>query len=141
MFGKNSYIEHLKSVPLFSTLSNKELSAVAKAADEIDLPAGHDLCVEGDQGHEAYVLLAGQATVKRNNRKVADLGPGDIIGELALLENAPRGATVTCSTDCTVLVLDRRHFSGLVQGAPGLAFKFLQTLAGRLRELDRTAFG
>lgn len=141
MFGKNDYIEHLKSVPLFATLSKKELNAVAKAADELTFPAGHDLCVQGEHGQEAYVLMAGSATVKRNGRKVATLGPGDIVGELALLEDAPRGATVTCETDCTALVINRRYFTGLVEDAPGLAFKFLQTLAGRLRDLDRTAFG
>lgn len=141
MFGKNDYIDHLRQLPLFASLTKKEVATVAKAADEIRFPAGHKLLTEGESGSEAFVLLDGTVTIKRKGRKLATLGPGEIIGELALLDHAERTASVICDTDCILLVLDRRHFAALLQDTPILAIKFLQELAGRLRELDRTAFG
>ncbi len=141
MFGKNDHIERLKAVPLFSNLAKKDLNAIAKATDEVTFPAGHALITEGEMGNEAFVVLAGSVTVTRNGKRVASLGPGDVIGEYTILEHAPRVASVTCDDDCTMLVIDRRHFSALLESTPALAIKFLQELAGRLRELDRTAFG
>jgi len=141
MFGRSEYIDHLRQLPLFSSLTKKEVAAVAKAADEVRFTAGHQLLTEGETGSEAFVLLEGTVTVKRKGRKLATLGPGEIIGELALLEHSERTASVICDTDCILLVIDRRHFVALLEDAPILAIKFLQELAGRLRELDRTAFG
>ncbi len=141
MFGKNEYIEHLRAVPLFSTLTKKDIAAIAKAADEVDFAAGTTLMTQGEAGSEAFIVLRGTVVVKRNGRKIATLGSGEIIGELALLEHSARSASVICETDCTMLVLDRRHFQPLLESTPALAVKFLQELAGRLRALDRAAFG
>ena len=96
---------------------------------------------QGDAGREAFVIIEGTATVKRNGRKVGTLGPGDAIGELALLDHGPRTATVTADTDMTVLVLSAREFSGVIEEVPGLAHKLLVELAARVRELDRQIYG
>jgi CRP/FNR family cyclic AMP-dependent transcriptional regulator len=141
MAKRDDYITRLKEVPLFSTLSKKDVARIATAADEVDFPAGHVLITEGQQGSEAYVLLSGTASISRQGTTIAALGAGEIIGELALLEDAGRAASVTCETDCSMLVLDRRHFIPLLEETPALAIKFLEELARRLRELDRTAFG
>src|SRR3546814_9049908 len=80
--ARQNHLDHLASGPLFSACSKKELQAVAKASDQVDLPAGRVLCEQDSIGREAFVILEGSADVRRNNRKVATLGPGDCVGEM-----------------------------------------------------------
>lgn len=77
----------------------------------------------------------------RNGKTVATVGPGAIIGELALVDGGPRTATATCVSDCEVLVLSRYRFRALVDRMPSLAHKLLATMAGRVRNLDRQSYG
>lgn len=141
MASKQTKMEHLAAVPLFEGVTKKELEKIAKAGDEITMTAGTVLVDQGQTGREAFVVLEGTVTVKRNNRKVASLGPGDIVGELSLLDHGPRTATAVCETDCELLVLDQRHFRGVLEQVPTLASKILASLAGRIRELDRQYYG
>lgn len=141
MAGRDAHLEQLESISLFSSLSRKELARIAKASDEVTLKAGHELVRQGDIGREMFVLVAGQATARRNGRKVATLGPGSVIGEYAILDRGPRTATVTCDTDCTVLVLGAREFIGILDDVPGLAHKILAALAAKIRELDSKIYG
>ena len=71
-------------------------------------------------GREAFVIMEGSATVRRNGKKVAVLGPGAVVGELSLLDHGPRTATVTTDTEATVLVLDQRHFSSVIDDVPAI---------------------
>ena len=98
MAHKDAYLDHLASVPLFSACSKRELQKIAKASDEVTVPAGKVLVEQGDTGREASSSSTGNAAVKRGNRKVATLGPGDCVGELALLDHGPRTATVVTET-------------------------------------------
>jgi CRP/FNR family transcriptional regulator, cyclic AMP receptor protein len=141
MASKRAHLESLTRVPLFAGCSNKDLQKVAKASDELVLPAGSVLVDQGQTGREAFVILDGTATVSRNRRKVATVGSGSIIGELSLLDRGPRTATVTADTDLTVLVIPQREFAGIIESVPSLAHKLLASLAGRIRELDRQTFG
>jgi CRP/FNR family transcriptional regulator, cyclic AMP receptor protein len=141
MSSKKAFLEHLRGVPLFSSCTNKDLEKIAKAGDEITAPAGSLLVDQGQTGREAFVLLEGEATVRRNGKKIATLGPGAVIGELSLLDHGPRTASVTCDTDCQVLVISQRNFLGVLDDVPALAHKLLATLASRVRELDRQHFG
>lgn len=141
MAGRDAYLDHLGSIGLFSALSRKELSRVAKASDEVTVKAGHELARQGDVGREMFVLVKGEATVKRNNRKITTIGPGAAVGELSLLDRGPRTATVTCDTDCTVLVLGAREFTSLVDEVPGLSHKILSRLAAWVRDLDSKVYG
>ena len=134
--GKDDKIEQLAKVRLFSACSKKELGLVAKAADEVTVPPGKVLCEQGKPGFEFYLILDGEAAVKRNGKKVATLSAGSYFGELALLDRGPRNATVETSTDATLLVLGQREFTGLLDEAPGMAHKMLTTMAQRLREAD-----
>ena len=88
-----------------------------------------------------FVLVDGEATAKRNGRKVATLGPGAAFGELSLLDRGPRTATVTADTECTLLVMGAREFSGVLDDVPGIAHKLLGALASRIRELDAKLYG
>ena len=141
MAGKKAYLDHLAKVPLFSSLTTRELQQIAKAADEVQIAAGTTIIQQGQTGREAFVIVDGSATVKRNGKRVTTLGPGDVVGELALLDHGPRTAEVTCDTDCTLLVLDARSFAGAITELPNLATKIMATLASRIRELDKRSYG
>src|SRR5690606_1219807 len=118
MATRKQHLEHLRNVALFAGCSKKELERIARAGDEIKMTAGSLVIDQGQTGREAFVLLDGSVTVKRNGRKVTTLGPGAVIGEMSLLDHGPRTATVTCDTDCTLLVIDQRHFLGVLDDVP-----------------------
>jgi CRP/FNR family cyclic AMP-dependent transcriptional regulator len=136
MPSRDRYLDHLAEVPLFSAASKQDLAKIARASDEVDVKAGRILVEEGRTGHEFFLIMDGTATVKRKNRKVAELGPGQYFGELALLDRGPRTATVVADTDMKVLVLGQREFLGVLDEVPGLAYKILRPMAARLREAD-----
>jgi CRP-like cAMP-binding protein len=137
--ARDTKLTHLSNVRLFSALSNRELVRIGRVAEQVKVPAGKVVVQEGSSGHEFFLILEGQATVRRNGRKVATLGPGQYFGELALLDRAPRNATVEADTAMTLIVLGQREFSGLLDEIPGLAHKILRSMATRLREADARA--
>ncbi len=141
MASMKKHQESLRNVPLFSACNNKELGKVAKAGDEITMTAGTLIVDQGQMGREAFVVLDGEVSVKRNGRKVTTLGVGDVVGELSLLDHGPRTATVVCETDCTLLVIEQRRFLGVLDDVPAISHKLLANLAGRIRELDRQYYG
>lgn len=135
------HLDHLAEIPLFAALNKKDLGRIAKSSNEVHVEAGQVLADQGDAGREAYVIIDGTATVKRNGRKVATLKAGDSVGEMALLDHGPRTATVTADTPVTAIVLTAREFSGVLDEVPGLSQKLLGQLASRVRELDRQIYG
>jgi CRP/FNR family transcriptional regulator, cyclic AMP receptor protein len=135
---RDAYIKHLSDVPLFSGCSQDELRKVARRTTDIPVADGHVLTAEGDRGFEFFVIVAGRATVTRAGRKVGELGPGDFFGELALLIDAPRNATVTAATPMEAIVLSRREFDAALAEAPRMTRKIMTGMAARLAELDRT---
>jgi CRP/FNR family cyclic AMP-dependent transcriptional regulator len=96
---------------------------------------------EGTAGREAFVIIDGTALVKRNGRKVATLGPGAVLGELAILDGGPRTATAIAETPMTLLVIGQREFTGVLDEVPGLAHKIMASLAGTIRDLDQKTYG
>jgi CRP-like cAMP-binding protein len=141
MATMKQHLQHLRDVPLFDGCSKKELEKIVRASDEITMTAGTLIIDQGQTGREAFVVMDGEVAVKRNGRKVADLGPGSVVGELSLLDHGPRTATAVCTTDCTLLVIDQRRFLAVIDDIPSLSHKLLRSLAGRIRELDRKNFG
>ena len=139
--ARPAYLDHLASVSLFSACSQSELTAVARASDEVDLSEGRVLCEQGDIGREAFVILDGTAEVRRNGQKVATLTTGACFGELALLDSGPRTATVVATSDLKVLVIGAREFAALVSDVTPIAHKLLKSLAIRIRALDSKTFG
>src|ERR1019366_9805039 len=120
--------------------STKELRTIRRALEEVRVPSGRLLCEQGTIGREFFLIVEGQASVKRNNRKVATLGPGQYFGELALLDRRPRSASVISDTDMTLLVLGQRQFNGVLDSVPALSRKLLAAMATRLREADQKAY-
>ena len=96
--GANAKLDLLKRVPLFEHCSKKDLQRIAQIADELDLREGKVLITEGERGREFFVIVEGEVEVRRKGRKVATLGAGSFVGEMALLSKVPRTATVTALT-------------------------------------------
>ena len=132
-------VDYLATVPLFSALSRKELGDVVQAAEELDAPVGEELVTEGRIGREFFLILEGNAVVRRNGRKIAELGPGQWFGELSLIDHEPRSATVVAASDMKLLVLGQAEFAGLLETLPAMAAKLLRGMAHRLREADARA--
>jgi CRP/FNR family transcriptional regulator, cyclic AMP receptor protein len=132
-------LEYFRSVPMFSTCSKKDLKTIAANAERVSVPAGRILAEQGQTGREAFVIVDGKARVLRNGRKIATLGPGQIFGELSLLDRAPRNATVVADTDMELLVLGQREFAKIVDAAPAFARALLTGIARRINEADRKA--
>ncbi len=134
MLRRDRKLELIAAVPLFAGCSKREISRIASLADEIDLPAGQLLTREGERGREFCILVSGSADVRKGTRKVATLGAGDFFGEIALILDAPRSATVDARTDVRVLVLERRAFKHLLSEVPSIQTKVLEALAARLAD-------
>jgi CRP-like cAMP-binding protein len=129
---KNLKIELIKGMPLFAQCSKAELSLVAAIADEIELREGRTLTTEGERGREFFVLVHGEADVRKGNRKINELCGGDFFGEISVLAGTPRTATVTTTTPVRLLVVADRDLRRLMKTSPGIQAKVLQALAQRL---------
>lgn len=137
MAKKNELLETFRVLPVFSQCTDEELEHIDSMADEVHVPAGRALIRQGELGREFVVIEEGSATVERNGTQIAELGPGDYFGELALLDDHVRNATVTAVTDVVVQVVDRRAFQTLLEDTPGLVLNLLKGTARRLSDLDR----
>ena len=146
MKKRDSIVDHLAGVPLFSACSKADLRIVARHTTTVEAPADTVLVQEGERADTFFVLLDGEATVRRKggaarSRRVASLGPGSWFGELALLDPAPRNATVAATTDVTLAAISARVFRTLLRDVPAMNEKLLTGLARRLREADRGVSG
>ncbi len=119
-------------VPLFSRCSKGELARIAQLADEVDLPAGKSLTKEGAAGREFFVLLEGTAEVQRGGKWISTMRGGDFFGEIALVTNVPRTATVKTTSPVHALVITDRAFRELLRDSPVIQGKVLEAVAARL---------
>jgi CRP-like cAMP-binding protein len=129
----------LENASIFNLCSKREVKLVAKLAKVRSVPAGTTLMTQGEAGDTMIVFLSGGAEVKQNGKKLADLGSGEVAGEMAVLGKAPRNATVTTRSDSEIAVIGRRELYRLIEDAPGFSRKLLEALANRVREMDRRA--
>lgn len=129
----NEKIDAIRRAPLFADCSQKELEQIAQIADEIDLAEGKELTRLGQSGREFFVLLEGEADVSQDGRVINKLSPGDFFGEIALVEDVPRTATVTATTPVRTLVITDRAFRQLLGKQPELQRKVLVALAERVK--------
>jgi CRP-like cAMP-binding protein len=131
----------LARVPLFAGLPKRHLRGLAALAVEQQFDEGATVAREGKPGDDFYVIVSGQAKVLRGGRVLRRLTPGDFFGEIALLDEGPRTATVVAETPLTVLTINRRPFQTALQREPSVVLKMLEELAGRLRAQERSLTG
>lgn len=136
MARKSTLDETLRQLPIFAHCSNDELRAIDALADPIDVEAGRVLTREGELGHEFIVMVTGAAEVTRNGEHVAYLSAGDHFGELAILSDRPRNATITVTEPSRIEVIERRGFRTLLEDTPSLALSLLMSVADRLSEIE-----
>ena len=125
-------LDLLERIPLFAGLPKRELKEIARLSDVVDVPAGRDLTVEGAPGHEFFVLLQGTATVRRHDEVVAVLQRGSFFGELALLADRPRSATITTLEQSRLLVLGDVQFRQVFRDSSRLSARVLPEVARRV---------
>lgn len=125
-------IDVLASVPLFAGLSKKELTDLARKVRETEFVPGEHIMIEGESSGECFVVLTGSATVRRRGRKIAVLSSGDVIGEMGLVTDLRRSASVRADSFVSALTIDRPAFTAIMTDHPGVAVKVLKTVADRL---------
>jgi CRP-like cAMP-binding protein len=133
VLGKNAKIELMKQVPLFAECSKRELAEIASVADEMRFDAGTTLIEQGKVGREFIVVAEGEVEVRKDGRKIPVKG-GTFFGEMALLTDKPRSATVTTTTPVHALVLTDRAFRRVLNDSPQIQLKVLQSLAARIAD-------
>ena len=131
----------LHRVPLFADLNRKQLREVARIADEMRFDAGRVLMREGELGRELFIILEGRANATRDGHHLGEVGPGDAVGEMALIDHGPRTATVVATEPMDVLIVSGRAFDRLKEVVPGLTDALLKTAVRRLREADAIIAG
>jgi CRP/FNR family transcriptional regulator, cyclic AMP receptor protein len=129
---KGGKIELLQDVALFAGCSKRELSDIARITDEIDLPAGETLIIQGERGKQLFVLVSGSVDVVQDGEKVPPRGGTEVYGEISLISGSPATATVTTTTPARALVIAPRDFKTLLERSPSIQLRVLQSLSERL---------
>ena len=126
----------LRSLPLFSSLSRREIRKVARWADELDVPAGTELAKQGEFAHEFFVIEEGTAQVSVDGEVIDELGPGDFFGEIGLMESERRTASVTAITPMRLVVMFQKEFATMASQEPEVADKLRTAITERLAGRD-----
>ncbi len=133
-------IDFLKHVRLFEKVDDRSLRAVANAAVEQTYAPGQDIVRQGDTGVGAFIIRSGKVEVIRDNdgnpERIHEMGPGGVFGEMALLDEFPRSATVRAVEPTTCLGLMRWHFRGILESHPRIALALLPVLTRRIRDAE-----
>jgi CRP/FNR family cyclic AMP-dependent transcriptional regulator len=131
MLRRDHRAELLSKVPLFSCCSKRDLQKIAAIGDELDFRRGKQLTRQGGPGREFFVVLEGSVDVVRNDERINTLGAGDFFGEMALISQKPRTATVTTTTPIRALIITETNFRRLLRENPTISMKVLQAVADR----------
>jgi CRP/FNR family cyclic AMP-dependent transcriptional regulator len=130
--GGNEKVDLIRRAPLFARCSRRQLEEIAKIADEIDLAAGKEMTRQGEAGREFFVILEGTADVEKDGETINTLGSGDFFGEIALLSEEPRTATVRATSPVRALVITSRSFRRLLDESPEIKENVTEAMADRV---------
>ena len=133
---KDDYIKYLAQVPTLSALSQKDLKKIASLTFDTQVEAGKVIVREGTPGEEFYLIAEGTVSVTLRDKELAKLTAGDFFGEMALVDQGPRAATITAETPVSLLVLGSREFATLIDSVPAVGKKILKGVAARLRQFQ-----
>jgi CRP/FNR family transcriptional regulator, cyclic AMP receptor protein len=128
----------LSVVPLFAGFTKRDLGRLAEETDVVSFPPGATIVEEGLLGETMFVVLSGEAKVVQGKRRLGTVRPGDFFGEVALLDGAPRSASVVAETPLEAIRLYRRTLLKMLEAEPQLALKILDSLVRRVRDLTRS---
>jgi CRP-like cAMP-binding protein len=137
----NSKIELLRRVPLFAECGGEPLDLIMRLADEVDVADGYTLMRQGDLAQEFFLIVTGNVRIERDGQPVNTLGPGDFLGEIALLSEGRRTATAVTEGPAKLLVITHRGFNSLLDSSPAIRSAILKGLADRLQSLEPNAPG
>ncbi len=130
----------LREVPILSELSPEDLERVAEIAKEEWYPAETSICVEGEDGNVMYIIVDGRLRVVHSAngepRVLAERGRGDFVGEMAIIESAPRSATLITSSEVRVLTIAGETFKGILRERPEVSLALLRSFSRRLRDMS-----
>ncbi len=129
----------LEGLPLFARLTTRQLKAVAKVSSDVRYEPGKVILKELDSGQNLVVIASGTAKVVHGGRVLATVGPGDVIGEMAIIDGEPRSATVTADSAVEGIMIYRTAFLRLLDEHPTMCWRLLLAQTARLRELDKQA--
>jgi trk system potassium uptake protein TrkA len=130
-------IQLLRGIWLFSTCDDEELARIAAVAKPREVEVGTALTIQGDEGSEFFVIVAGDASAAVDGAEVGTIGPGGFFGEMALIDGGERVATVTATSPMQLLVLDRHDFNEMLELAmPQIAPKLLAVVGARMRAIE-----
>jgi CRP/FNR family cyclic AMP-dependent transcriptional regulator len=135
--SQDTKIDRIQEIPLFEGCTKRQLRAVARIADVLEVPAETVLTRAGDPGEAFFLILDGRVRIEVSARKRLRMGPGEFFGEMSLLDGGPRTATVAADTDVRVLMIPRRDFSLLLSKVPDLTRHLLVVLTRRLRQAEQ----
>ena len=133
LFSQDTKADALARCPFFQGLSRGDLLKLAKITEDLEVDEGRALTREGQSGSEFFVIIDGEVGVSKDGQEIRTLGPGDFFGEIALLEDTPRTATVTAKTPLRFFVLTRQAFRSLLAHQPELEQKVLAALQERVQ--------
>ena len=133
LFSHDTKADALAACPFFEGLSRNELLEIAKVTEDLEVEAGKALTREGQSGSEFFVIVGGDVSVTKDGQEIRTLGPGAFFGEIALLEDTPRTATVTAKTPLRFFVLTRQAFRSMLAHQPELEEKVVAALEERVR--------
>jgi CRP/FNR family transcriptional regulator, cyclic AMP receptor protein len=126
----------IKQAKLFAGLPDSEVRSIEKQLKIVKHPAGHEIVLRGEGGVGFMVITDGTVTVKTGQGKTRKLGPGDSFGEMALLDNEGRSATVRADTEVTLATIPEWNFKPFLNEHPEVAYRLLQTLSRRVRQAE-----
>lgn len=133
---KDPKVELLRHVPLFAGCSSPDLQRISQLADEVDVPDGYRLIREGEFAQEFFLIVEGNVRIERGQGTINRMGPGDFLGEIALIDHGRRSATAVADGPAKLLVITRPGFLALLDDSPVIRLEVMKALAERVRHLD-----
>jgi CRP-like cAMP-binding protein len=137
----NPKLDLLRHVPLFARCRGDALNLIGQLADEVDVPDGYVLMRQGSLGHEFFLIVDGRVRIERDGKTINSLGPGDFLGEIALLEEGRRTATAVTEGPARLFVITHQGFHSLLASSTEIRAAILQSLADRIRNQEPDAPG
>jgi len=134
--NKDAKLELLRRVPLFAGCERPSLDLIERLADEVDVPDGYHLMREGAFAQEFFVIVEGRVRIERGGKVINTLGPGDFLGEIAMIDHGPRTATAVTEGPAKLLVINRQGFNSLLAASPQITLDVMKALATRVRHLE-----